>query len=145
MDDVPPRFRISGPTLDAADPLALADFYARLLGWEIVEREGPRPGSPPEDGWAKLRSNIGDDKLEIQWSPGHRPPTWPPVEGEQQMMMHLDIAVDDLDAGIAWAVECGAAVAEHQPQADVRVLLDPEGHPFCLFAAPEWVGGQDRR
>jgi hypothetical protein len=24
---------------------------------------------------------------------------WPPIPGEQQMMVHLDIAVDDLDAG----------------------------------------------
>ena len=27
----------------------------------------------------------------------------------------------------------GATVAELQPQADVRVHLDPAGHPFCLF------------
>jgi hypothetical protein len=50
------------------------------------------------------------------------------------MMMHLDIGVSDLDAGARWAVECGATVADHQPQDDVRVMLDPEGHPFCLFA-----------
>ncbi|MCW2765807.1 MAG: hypothetical protein JWO11_1766, partial [Nocardioides sp.] len=24
--------------------------------------------------------------------------------------------------------------ATYQPQGDVRVLLDPAGHPFCLFA-----------
>jgi hypothetical protein len=24
-------------------------------------------------------------------------------------------------------------VAGHQPQPDVRVLLDPAGHPFCLY------------
>jgi len=23
-----------------------------------------------------------------------------------------------------------------QPQDDVRVMLDPAGHPFCLFADP---------
>jgi hypothetical protein len=23
--------------------------------------------------------------------------------------------------------------AEHQPQADIRVMLDPAGHPFCLY------------
>jgi hypothetical protein len=49
------------------------------------------------------------------------------------MMMHLDIGVEDLESGVAWAVECGAVVANHQPQRDVRVMLDPEGHPFCLF------------
>ncbi len=50
------------------------------------------------------------------------------------MMIHLDIEVDDLDDGVAWAIEAGATLAEHQPQDDVRVMLDPAGHPFCLFA-----------
>jgi hypothetical protein len=27
----------------------------------------------------------------------------------------------------------GATLAQVQPQDDVRVLLDPDGHPFCLF------------
>ncbi|WP_232821653.1 VOC family protein [Desertihabitans aurantiacus] len=27
----------------------------------------------------------------------------------------------------------GASLAEHQPQKDVRVMLDPDGHPFCLY------------
>jgi hypothetical protein len=27
----------------------------------------------------------------------------------------------------------GAVLAEYQPQDDVRVYLDPAGHPFCLF------------
>ena len=30
------------------------------------------------------------------------------------------------------AVALGATLAEHQPQAHVRTLLDPAGHPFCL-------------
>jgi Glyoxalase-like domain len=47
--------------------------------------------------------------------------------------MHLDIEVDDLDAAIAHATELGATVATHQPQEHVRVLLDPAGHPFCLY------------
>lgn len=50
------------------------------------------------------------------------------------MMMHLDVGVGDVEAAIQWAVDQGARVAQHQPQADVRVMLDPEGHPFCLFA-----------
>ena len=52
-------------------------------------------------------------------------------------MMHFEILVDDLDAAIADAVEAGARVADHQP-ADrdpslLRIMLDPAGHPFCLF------------
>jgi hypothetical protein len=45
----------------------------------------------------------------------------------------LDIAVDDLAAAPARAVALGAIEAAFQPQDDVRVMLDPDGHPFCLF------------
>ena len=125
---------ITGPVLDASDPVGLARFYERLLGWTMVECEGPRPGHPAQDGWAKLRSPAGDMKIEFQWEQHYVPPTWPPVVGEQQMMMHLDIEVESLAAGVAWALEVGATLAEHQPQEGVRVMLDPAGHPFCLFA-----------
>lgn len=131
-----PRMRVSGPVLDASDPVGLARFYERLLGWSMVEVEGPRPGYPPEDGWAKLRSPEGTLKIEFQWEQHYVAPVWPPVPGEQQMMSHLDIGVDDLEAGVTWAIEAGARLAEHQPQDDVRVMFDPAGHPFCLFADP---------
>lgn len=133
-----PRYRLSGPTIDAADPLRLARFYQRLLGWSIVEQEGG--GEDPDDGtgWAKLRSPDGYLKIEIQHEPDYVRPRWPPEPGAggQLMMMHLDIGVSDLDAGVGWAEECGAKQADHQPQHDVRVMIDPEGHPFCLFLDP---------
>ena len=31
------------------------------------------------------------------------------------------------------ALDLGAEGAGFQPQASVRVLLDPAGHPFCLY------------
>ena len=49
------------------------------------------------------------------------------------MMMHLEIKVDDLEASVAHAVAQGATLAGFQPQEDVRVCLDPAGHPFCLY------------
>ena len=131
-----PTMRLSGPTIDSPDPAPLARFYARLLGWEIVAEEGPRPGSPPEDGWAELRAPDGSAKIEVQYEPHHRRPSWPSNPDDTTMMIHLDIGVGDLDAGVAWAVEAGATLADHQPQSDVRVLLDPDGHPFCLFTDP---------
>lgn len=51
------------------------------------------------------------------------------------MMLHPEIRVDDLHAAVRHAVDCGATLAAYQPQDDVRVCLDPAGHPFCL-----WVG-----
>jgi hypothetical protein len=49
------------------------------------------------------------------------------------MQMHLEIAVDDLEAGVEHAVAQGATLAGFQPQDSVRVCLDPAGHPFCLY------------
>jgi len=131
----PPTYRLAGPVLDSGHPRELAEFYHRLLGWSIVAEEGPAPGAPSEDGWAMLRSPDGVQKLEVQWEPNYVPPTWPPVPGRQLMMIHLDFGVDDLEAGVAWALESGASLADAQPQESVRVMLDPEGHPFCLFPA----------
>ncbi len=128
-----PRFRLSGPTIDAADPLRLAGFYQQLLGWSIVEHEGPGSGSDTRASWVKLGSPDGNLKIEIQHEPAFVRPVWPTEPGAQQMMMHLDIGVPDLEAGVAWAEACGARQAGYQPQDDVRVMLDPEGHPFCLF------------
>ena len=60
---------------------------------------------------------------------------WPPEPGTQQMQMHLDLEVDDLDAASAVAEEAGArrlggVADEHEI---VGVYADPAGHPFCLF------------
>ena len=63
----------------------------------------------------------------------HVRPVWPPQEGAQQMQLHLDLQVDDLDQAVAYAVECGAELAAFQPQERVRVMLDPAGHPFCVY------------
>lgn len=128
-----PRLRVSGPTIGAREPLALARFYSDFLGWPIERTEGPRPGHPDSDGWALLRSPDEAMKIEVQWEPHAQPPTWPSSSGELTMLMHLDIGVDDLDAGVRWATEHGATEATHQPQEGVRVMLDPEGNPFCLF------------
>ncbi|MCA1671462.1 MAG: VOC family protein [Actinobacteria bacterium] len=135
----PVRTRLSGPVIGCADAFAMAEFYAALLGWSVVDRSEAVPG-----GWALVRSASGDRKLEFQREEPFVPPVWPTVAGEQQMGMHLDIAVDNLGAGedrrarffelVDFAVSLGARVAEHQPQEGrVVVMLDPAGHPFCLF------------
>jgi catechol 2,3-dioxygenase-like lactoylglutathione lyase family enzyme len=116
--------RISATVLGAPDPQALAAFYARLLGWTVVDNQ---------PFWAMVRPPAGGTGLSFQHEPDYVPPVWPPAPGEQQMMSHLDIAVEDLDAGMAWAQEAGAKLADFQPQEHVRVMLDPAGHPFCLF------------
>lgn len=128
-----PRMRVASTVLGAPDPRALAHFYERLLGWTVVTSEPPLPGAPAEDGWVVLEGADRGQRLSFQYEPDYVPPVWPPAPGRQAMMMHLDIAVENLEASTAWAQENGATVAEDQPQEDVRVMFDPAGHPFCLF------------
>jgi hypothetical protein len=59
-------------------------------------------------------------------------PPWPPVDGQQRPITHFDFQVGDLDSADAQAVAVGASVAPNQPQDNVRMLLGPAGHPFCL-------------
>lgn len=132
---MPPRLQVTSVTIGAPDPRALAAFYARLLDTEVRLTEPPRPGKPPEDGWAQLRTagDHGSLTLNFEYEQSYEPPVWPSRPGTPQIQEHLDIWVDDLAASVDWALECGATLAEFQPQDGVRVLLDPAGHPFCLF------------
>lgn len=110
--------------ISAPDPAALARFYERLLGWHI-ETEEP--------DWVLLRGPDGGVALSCQTESHYVRPVWPAGPSDQQMMMHLEIRVDDLESAGAHARACGATLADHQPQDDVRVYLDPAGHPFCLW------------
>ena len=78
--------------------------------------------------WQSAACKDGRQKAE-----SYEPPVWPPEPGKQGMQMHIEVEVDDLAAAVEHAVELGARVAEHQPQENVRVMLDPAGHPFCLY------------
>jgi catechol 2,3-dioxygenase-like lactoylglutathione lyase family enzyme len=119
-----PSFRLETICLDCADAQAMAAFYEQLLGWE------PTLSEP---GWVLMPDPDGGTGLSFQAELDYREPTWPERATGQDKMLHLDIRVDDLDAAVQRAVSAGARLAEFQPQERVRVLLDPAGHPFCLF------------
>ena len=117
-----------GVHLDAPDAPALAHFYARLLGWQVFDQS--------EEGAAVAPSEDAGYNLGFQTEKHYARPVWPTVEGQPQMSMHLDIEVDDLDDAVAFAIDAGAELASFQPQETVRVMLDPAGHPFCLYLDP---------
>lgn len=119
-----PAMKLSGVVLDAPNARTLAGFYRDLLAWDVAE-------DSPE--WVVLRPPGGGPGLSFQSEPRYAPPVWPTDRDHQQMMLHLDIAVDDLAAAGAHADATGAVLATYQPQSHVRVYLDPVGHPFCLF------------
>jgi catechol 2,3-dioxygenase-like lactoylglutathione lyase family enzyme len=117
-----------GTVIDAPDPQALGRFYHQVLGWEIYKDE------PGGFGLAVPGNSETYLAFQTQTSAPWARPVWPAQEGRQQMMMHLDIEVGELDAAVEHALELGATLADFQPQKNVRVLLDPAGHPFCLYA-----------
>ena len=111
--------RFPSIVLDCPDAAALATFYGALLDWKVESSAD----------WADVRADYGQC-LSFQQVEGYSPPVWPGQEVPQQM--HLDVIVDDLDAGEAAVLELGATKHEHQPGETFRVFLDPAGHPFCL-------------
>ena len=119
-----PAMILSGVVLDSPDAQTLSAFYRELLGWAIRD---------DEPGWVVLKAPDGQTNLSFQTEEAYVRPTWPAGPEDAQMMMHLDIKVDDLQAAAAYAQRIGAVLPDFQPQEHVRVLLDPAGHPFCLW------------
>lgn len=125
--------RLDLVVLDCPDPIALAGFYSRVLGW-VLE-------SDSDDSWATIRP-PGDARrsstgMAFQRAPDFTAPTWPDNAVPQQS--HLDIDVTDLDEAEQAILASGATkTGLPDPHSDdgkgdtFRVYLDPVGHPFCL-------------
>jgi len=111
--------RLGGFGLDCNDPVQLSEFWAALLGGEIIYTS---------ESLAVVK--LGDLFLNAYHVEDHRPPTWP--QGPTPKQAHIDLDVDDLPKAEERALSLGAR-AEWQPDPDSHlVLLDPAGHPFCL-------------
>jgi catechol 2,3-dioxygenase-like lactoylglutathione lyase family enzyme len=119
---VRPRLTLSGVVLDAPDANELAAFYRRLLGWDLEQ---------DEPGWVKLRAPGGGAGLSFQTEERYARPTWPAGPGDQQMQVHLDIAVEDLDVASAYTVAAGATRGA-APAAGRRAGPPRPGRPSLL-------------
>lgn len=109
-------------TIDCSDAGRLARFYADLMGGEVT-------GEYPEYGYAQ--TTAGGATLNFQKVADYSRPEWPGQEHPQQF--HLDLRVSDLERGTKHALALGANEAAEQPAGDAyRVMIDPDGHPFCL-------------
>ncbi len=113
-----------GVVLGAPSARELAYFYRDLLGWELAT---------DEPDWCTIGMPDTPVNLGFQTEKNHVRPVWPGGPGDPQMQLHLDLQVTDLEGAAQDAVALGATLSEFQPQEDVRVLLDPAGHPFCLY------------
>ena len=110
--------------IDSADQARLARFYAAALGWEVTYSD---------DSYGMVEGNgikIGFGKVE-----GFRPAQWPDEACAKRF--HLDLQVDDLEEATESLRAIGASQPDFQPGAGRwRVLLDPDGQPFCLSPRP---------
>ena len=116
MDAV--AYRWSGVTVDCASPRLVAEFWAALLGREL---------SVPLPGWLRLGTR-GEAVPVINFQPVPEP-----KRGKTRI--HLDIAVDDIDRGMAQVAQLGGRSLDKRYDYDegiVVLMADPEGNEFCL-------------
>ncbi|MGV0806057.1 VOC family protein [Mycolicibacterium setense] len=113
--------RWSGVTIDCADPLRMSTFWAALLSIPASSEHGDDPN------WATVGSRSGPfPRLTFQRVP--EPKT-------TKVRIHLDVQVDDIAEGLVQVEALGGRWAGTRNDYDegvVVVMLDPEGHEFCL-------------
>lgn len=115
-------------TLDCPAPVALARFYAQLLGLTVEPL-----GEMLEENvsWLRIQDSAGAPIIGFAKVENYVAPTWP--EGEVPQQSHLEFSVTDLDIAERDAIALGARKADFQAGDSFRVYLDPVGHPFCLI------------
>jgi hypothetical protein len=113
--------RLATFVIDCPDPRGLAAFYSELTGQPVLS---------DEDDWVVVgQSRDVLPHLAFQLAPDLQAPDWPNPARPQQV--HLDIAVDDIEASEVKVLAVGATRLPGQGD-DFRVYADPAGHPFCL-------------
>ncbi len=123
--------RLRDIVIDARHPAALARFWAAALAGYAIrpydEAEIARLaeiGLTPETDTAVAIDGPGPTIFVQQWA-----------EGPQgRSALHLDLApVGSRSEEVARLCALGATVRDERP--DHTVLLDPEGHAFCVLDA----------
>lgn len=122
--------KIGSFVYDCAHPGQMAIFYAKLVGGTVE--------ADPYGGYEVVTDKTGIT-LGFQYDSEYEPPVYLGGGGEQQPMLHVDIAVKDRDQAVAYALSIGAKWPPEQfsvPgsgwEPDWTTLLDPDGHPFFL-------------
>ena len=114
------KVRLHEITIDCADVLRVATFWAGLLGGEPYK---------PMPGWLRLGSSSdAGPVLNFQ-------PVPEPKQGKARV--HLDLLTDDLQATVNRVVALGGRTTGERHDYDegtVVVLTDPEGTEFCVVA-----------
>lgn len=122
----------SGVTIDCLDPIRMSTFWGMLLGMAVSNEHGDDPG------WATLGSRSGPTpRLTFQRVPEPK---------STKNRIHLDVQVADIDRGRQQVEDLGgkwSGIRYDYDEGVVLVMLDPEGHEFCLvqyFETPNVKG-----
>jgi predicted enzyme related to lactoylglutathione lyase len=120
--------RLVGITIDCRDPARLASFWSALLSLPLTsEHDGP--------DWATVGSRS-DPQPRLTFQRVPEPKT-------TKVRTHLDVQVDDIDAGRDQVEQLGGSWSGERHDYDggvVLVMNDPEGHEFCLVQYFEFAG-----
>jgi Glyoxalase-like domain len=104
--------------VDAADPVMLGHWWAKALGWVVL--------------------NAAPDEFEIRPTADQLPGLMfgPVAEAKSgKNRLHLDFRPDDQDVEVARLLDLGARHADvGQGQQSWVVLADPEGNEFCVLS-----------
>ena len=113
--------RWTGLTIDCVDPAAMSKFWGELLGVTPSNEHGDDPN------WATLGSRTDPaPRLTFQRVPEPK---------ATKVRIHLDVQVDDIEAGRQQVVDLGgrwSGIRHDYVEGVVLVMLDPEDHEFCL-------------
>jgi predicted enzyme related to lactoylglutathione lyase len=113
--------RWSGVTVDCADPVWLSEFWGALLDIPPTSEHGD------DLDWATLGSRSGTSpRLTFQRVPEAK---------TTKVRIHLDVQVDDIESGRSQVEALGgrwAGIRHDYDEGVFLVMLDPEGHEFCL-------------
>ena len=110
---------IKSVSFDAADALALARFWAAVLGSDVDEDSTAEKAFVEAAGWGG--PNI--------WF------TWVPEPKSAKNRMHFDLrAPGPMEDEVGRLERLGAAVARRYP--NHTVMTDPEGNEFCVEPGP---------
>jgi Glyoxalase-like domain len=133
-------------TFDAADPPALAEFWALVLDYQL---QPPPPGFDSWEAFAEANGipaeQFGDYGAVVDPDGnGPRLLFLKVPEGKvAKNRVHLDVAVADREGHVVRLVEAGATrLSDHEELGSVwTVLRDPEDNEFCVAQRPPTNGG----
>lgn len=118
-----PATAIAALTVDCDDAKAMVQFYTDAFGGS-ADPDFPHLDCVRIDGLLVLFRELD----------GWARPIWP----GSSIQMHLEIYVDDLQESEARLLGLGASkpAAQNPADPDLVILIDPAGHPFCIFERP---------